>query len=98
MEPSATFDKFIKDVHQKGMKQRQLVGFIGHLAFGFKLWFQKLNESIRQAMTIGGYAVLDEMMWPWKGKHVAVVFIERKPNPEGFKVLSLCIQLTCSGR
>jgi hypothetical protein len=98
VEPSTTFDQFVKNTHRKGIKQRALDQFIQHLAFDPKLWFQKLNESIIQAVTTGGFAALDEMMWPWKGKHVAVVFIERKPHPYGFKVLSLCIQLTHSGR
>jgi hypothetical protein len=98
VEPSTTFDQFVKNTQRKGIKQRALDQFIHHLVFEPKLWFQKLNESIKQVVTKGGFAALDEMMWPWKGKHVAIVYIERKPHPLGFKVLSLCIQLSHSGR
>jgi len=98
VEPSATFDGFVKNTNRKGIKQHALDRFIRHLAFDLKVWFQKFNVSIREAVTTGNHVALDEMMWPWKGKHVGSVFIERKPNPEGFKVLSLCIELSCSGR
>lgn len=37
-------------------------------------------------------------MWPWQGKHWGKVFIERKPNPHGFKILTFCITSAITNR
>jgi hypothetical protein len=60
--------------------------------------FRLLNENFKKCWQPGGVGSLDETIWPWKGKHEKTVFIERKPNPFGFKVLSLCFSSTRTNR
>ena len=72
--------------------------FISALHFNIATWFSKLNFQIKQNIKAEEIATLDETMWPQTGDNVATVHIERKPEPDGFKVLSLCLQLTKSSR
>jgi len=53
-----------------------------------------LNEAFKAPTHLHGYASLDESIWEWEGKHERLVHIERKPNPDGFKVFNIAVRIT----
>jgi len=57
-----------------------------------------INENVKSCIQGGGKATGDETIWPWNGDDSAIEVIGRKPNSIGFKVLSLCMELTRSKR
>jgi hypothetical protein len=59
---------------------------------------EKINSLLKKAFNPGGNASWDETMWAWEGDHWALVFIERKPTPFGFKILTICFVSKVTGR
>ena len=55
-----------------------------------------LSRNFQSAVLAGGFASLDETMWPWLGTHEGIVFIRHKPTPMGWKVITMCVRLAKS--
>ena len=98
VEPATTWTSFVRKEDRQGVSCRRLERFIKYLGFDTATWFKLLNKDIKGVIKPGEEGALDETMWPWLGDHPTTVHIERKPEPDGFKVLTLCLQLTYSER
>jgi len=59
-----------------------------------QMLFDMLNSAFKAPLLLHGYGSFDESIWPWEGKHERTVHIERKPNPDGFKIFVLAVQIT----
>lgn len=80
------------------VKANRLAGFRKHLSFDVPTLFRMLSSNMQKQVSASGTACLDETIWPWTGSYYAIVFVPRKPNPEGVKAITLCVKLTRSGR
>jgi hypothetical protein len=58
----------------------------------------QVNLDLKECIRPAGSGALDETMWPWRGKHPAVVYIPRKPKSTGFKVQTIVFLLAYSSR
>ena len=72
--------------------------FIKHLDIPWKTFFEKINTDFKSCIQAGGKAAADETMWEWKKSDIASVHLERKPISDGFKVLTLALEMTCTKR
>jgi hypothetical protein len=61
-----------------------------------RLLSQSLIPSSYNARTYfspGSWLALDELVFPWNGRHPLKIFIPRKPHPNGFLVYLVCCKL-----
>ena len=84
------FDELFKFLGKKNYislnKWKQITSF-----FPFDLWavVDTINSNFKQQFIVCDHISLDESMWPWRGEHPASKYIERKPEPWGFKVIAI---------
>jgi hypothetical protein len=98
ISPTISWKSFVHDTTRQGISRRKLEKFMEHLKYAPDKLFQLVNKSFKSLIKLGGIGALDETIWGWKGNHAGVIFIERKPKGEGFKVLTFCTKFTRSGR
>jgi len=94
VEPPPTLKAGIRSSKSLGMSKNRWETIRRGISYNPSKLFTLLNDNFKKHWKPGGVGSLDETIWPWKGKHPRTVFIERKPNPSGFKVLTLCFQST----
>jgi hypothetical protein len=98
IEPPSTLKAEIRGSKSMGMTTNRWQNMRRAVDFDPLKFFQLLNKNFKKNWKPGQFGTLDETIWPWKGKHPKTVFIERKPNPCGFNVLTLCFPSTRTGR
>jgi hypothetical protein len=81
-----------------GVKKRMIDRFIKYLNIPWETFFTKVNNDLKYCVQLNGRAAGDETMWGWKGDDPATVHLERKPVPDGFKVISMAIEMTRTKR
>jgi hypothetical protein len=90
--------EYRKGLPQKTLSERRFKSMYSAFTFDLESFTKKVNELLKKVFIPGGNASWDETMWGWKGGHWALVFIERKPTPFGFKILTLCLVSKLTGR
>jgi len=98
LEPSSSWTTFRDNKDRRGVKKRMLDRFIKHLNLPWKQLFENVNRDFKQCVHAGGKATGDETMWGWQGDDISAVHLERKPIPDGFKVLTLSVEMTRTKR
>ena len=53
-----------------------------------------VNKDIKACIKAEGHVAGDETMFLWIGDNSAIKKIERNPNNIGFKILTLCLEMT----
>ena len=98
VEGDKSWTAFRDKVGRKGVSEAVLKRFNLYLPKKWKQFFEMINKDIKACIQAGGHAAGDETMFPWLGDDGAIEKIERKPNDIGFKILTLCLQLTRTKR
>ncbi|PRP80808.1 hypothetical protein PROFUN_11223 [Planoprotostelium fungivorum] len=57
-----------------------------------------LNLNFESAIIPGGNSTVDETMLPWHGFHPMIVYIEGKPEPVGWKAVTMAVKLGVASR
>jgi hypothetical protein len=94
VEGAKSWTAFRDKVGRKGVSVQVLKRFSDYLNLDWKEFFGMVNKDIKACIQPGGHAAGDETMFPWMGEDGAIEKIDRKPNDIGFKILTLCLELT----
>jgi len=98
VEPEDSWTTFKENKDRVGTKKHMLDRLIKHLDIPWKKLFELVNKDFKRCIQAAGQAAGDETIWGWKGKDVAVVHIDRKPDSDGFKVITLALEMTRTKR
>ena len=85
--------------NNSGTSLRYLWGiFSKYIEFDETYLFNLFNTNYKKYVEPGGHFSLDEQIWHWNGEDPSCIYIPRKPNPNGFKIICICAWLTSSRR
>lgn len=90
--------EFLRMKERVGLSERKWIRIVQHLDFDLEHVSTELSSTFHSAILLGEAAALDETILPWFGGDPAVKCIPRKPNGTGFKIFTICVQLTRTKR
>ena len=94
----SNWNEFVRDATRQVVLFAKMEHFLQFLSYDPKQFFQLVNDGLKECIKPGVKATLDESIWSWLENHFGVLHIDRKPNPDGFRVFMLAFELTRTRR